>query len=483
MLVKGPFSLVIACAAFVGSFLGTFSGVSGTTFSGEAWAQKKKVVVVQFKGPAADKYRIAVMKSVFHSGIDVVPDKTLVKVEADLGLQKVSDSYTGVSRELKLSGFVSGIITGGRRPKARVIVHDATGKPIGGQIFQATSAPKLMAMVAAGAGPKVASVLGAGGGAAAAEPVAEAKAPAKEEAVAAAEPAADEEKPRKRKRADDAEKAKEEEDSADKAGADADVAAAADEDEVVSKKKAKSGGKGLRAAFVMRMFSRNFAYNQSVLGNQQGYQAPASNFNNLPLVPAPGIALDFFPMSALGFFGSFNKAIAGSKDSGGSVYATTAFSWLVGAKGRIGVSSFEIEPSVGYGAQVFTIENLATAPMRINVAPVDYRFARLGSGLRIPLSSGGAFTVGGHYLHILSAGDILTEAKYFKGSAVGGELSADVLFPLSFAKGFDVSVGLDFRRMAFAFTPTKTPASGRIAGGAIDQYIGLNLAVGYNIGL
>jgi hypothetical protein len=55
--------------------------------------------------------------------------------------------------------------------------------------------------------------------------------------------------------------------------------------------------------------------------------------------------------------------------------------------------------------------------------------------------------------------------------------------PLSFAKGFDVNIGLDFRRMAFAFTPNKAPANGRIAGGAIDQYVGLNLSVGYNIGL
>jgi hypothetical protein len=261
------------------------------------------------------------------------------------------------------------------------------------------------------------------------------------------------------------------------------VAAAADEDDVVSKRKSKSTGKGIRAAFVMRMFSRNFAFNQSFKGNQQGYQAPESKFSNLPLVPAPGIALEFFPTSAVGVFGSYNKAIAGSKDSAGSVYATTAFSWLLGAKGRIPISSVEIEPSVGYGAQVFTIDNLPTAPNRINVAPVDYRFARIGSGLRIPMSGGGAVTVGGHYLYILSAGDILDEKKYFKGSAVGGELSGDVLLPLSFAKGFDLTVGLDFRRIAFAFTPNLNPASGRIAGGAIDQYVGLNLSLGYNIGL
>ena len=98
------------------------------------------------------------------------------------------------------------------------------------------------------------------------------------------------------------------------------------------------------------------------------------------------------------------------------------------------------------------------------------------------MASGGAVTVGAYYLHILSAGDILSD-KYFKGSARAGELSADLVLPLSFAKGFDVSIGADFRRIAFAFTANKNPTNGRIAGGAVDQYIGLNLGVGYNLGM
>ena len=93
-------------------------------------------------------------------------------------------------------------------------------------------------------------------------------------------------------------------------------------------------------AFVLRMFSRNFAYNESIKGGQQGYQAPEKRFNNLPLVPAPGIALEYFPTSMVGVFGAYNHGIAGSKDSGGSVYKTTTYSWMVGAKGRIGVGSW-----------------------------------------------------------------------------------------------------------------------------------------------
>src|SRR5687768_5925878 len=107
--MRGPLAFVIASTILVGA---TFSG-------NQAWAQKKKIVVEAFKGPAAPKYRIAVMKSLYAAGFEVIPDKTLVKVEADLGLQSVSQSYAGVAKELQLSGFVSGIITGGRRPKAR----------------------------------------------------------------------------------------------------------------------------------------------------------------------------------------------------------------------------------------------------------------------------------------------------------------------------------------------------------------------------
>ncbi len=469
--MRGP-SAVIACAVFLGV---TFGATFATSSSNQAWAQKKKVVVVSFKGPAADKYRIAVMKSVYRQGIDVVPDRQLAKVEADLGLQKVSDSWSGIARELKLSGFVSGIITGGRRPKARVIVHNADGKPVGGQIFQATSAPKLMAMVSAGSGPKVAAVLGTlGGGAPAAEPAA-----GKDEPVAAAE----EETPRKRKRGEDAEEAKDGEKADEPGGddADAEVAAEADDSDEPAAKRKKSSGKNLRLAANLRMFSRNFKYNQSVRGRQQGYQAPESRFKDLPLVPAPGVALEFFPVSMVGVFGSYNKAIASSKDTAGSVYTTNAYSYAVGAKGRVPMFGIELEPSVSYGSHAFKIDNFSSSPDRIQVAPVDYKHARLGGGIRLPLESGGAFSLGAAYLHILSAGEILTDKYFAKGSAIGGEIGADLVLPLSFMKGLDVSIGADFRRIAFAFNQPMSAA--RIAGGAIDQYIGLNLGLGYNLGL
>ena len=98
----------------------------------------------------------------------MVPDKKLAAIEADLGLIKVSDSYSAVAREVKASAFVAGIMVGGRRPKARVVVRNADGKIIGAQGWQATSLPKLLAAVNATATPKLSGIIN--GAAAAAGP-------------------------------------------------------------------------------------------------------------------------------------------------------------------------------------------------------------------------------------------------------------------------------------------------------------------------
>ena len=482
--MRGPLTVVLASIL---SFL-----LLGSASSGEAHAQKKNVVVEMMKGPMAPRLRIVVTKSLARGGFTVVPDKKLAAIEADLGLIKVSDSYSAVAREVKATAFLAGIMVGGRRPKARVVVRNADGKIIGAQGWQATSLPKLLAAVNATATPKLSGIINGGGGGRAPGPAAPkaestedllasaeksaAKKPAAAEAEAEAEAPAEEEEaaPRKRKG-----KAADEETEAGDADADAEVAEEA-EAPSKSKKAAAAPGTGLTVAFVLRMFSRNFAYNESIRGGQQGYQAPEKRFNNLPLVPAPGLALEYFPAKFAGVFGGFNYGIAGSKDQGGSVYKTSVYSWLIGGKGRIGLGSMDIEPSIAYGSNVFKVEDFATGANGIQVAGVDYRHIRAGGGISLPVSFG-RFQAGGHYLHILSAGDILKPDKYFAGNAVGGEVFAGAIIPLSFMKNLDFRPSLDFRRIAFAFTPGGQTAT-RLAGGAVDQYIGLNLGIGYSLG-
>jgi hypothetical protein len=483
--MRGPFAVAFALSLFA------LVGIEGV-----ASAQKKAVVIEMFKGPNAPRVRAVVAKALTRSGLTVVSDKRLAAIEADLGLVRVAENYPAIARETKAIGFVAGIVTGGRRPKARVVVRNAEGKIIGGQGWQATGFGKLLLAVNGTAGPKIAGILSGGGGAARpavaaapkAEPAEDILAAADRKAAAAEEaaPAAEEEAPRKKRgKADEEEEPAAEGDE--KGDAEAEVAAEADDEEVAPKRKA-AAGTGLNIAFVLRMFSRNFAYNDNKRGLQQGYQAPEEKFNNLPIVPAPGLALEYFPATFIGGFASFNYAIIGSKDkpqagAQASTYTTKAYSWMIGAKGRVPISTIQLEPSIGYGSHVFKVDNFAKDPTRIQVAGVDYRHIRAGGGLRLPFGTGSSFTAGGYYLHILDAGEILDEQKYFKGAALGGELFAGVTLPLSFVKGVDLTAGLDFRRITFAFTPNLTPASGRIAGGAVDQYVGLNLGLGYNLGI
>src|SRR5215207_6933703 len=192
--MRGPLTVVLASVLLLGS-----------AFSGEAQAQKKNVVVEMMKGPMAPRLRIVIMKSLARGGFGVVADKKLAAVEADLGLIKVSDSYSAVAREVKASAFVAGMVVGGRRPKARVVVRNADGKIIVAQGWQATSVPKLLAAVNASATPKLSGIINGGGGGA---PAGRAPVAAKEESAEQLLAAAD--KPKKGAKAAPAEEAAEE---------------------------------------------------------------------------------------------------------------------------------------------------------------------------------------------------------------------------------------------------------------------------------
>jgi hypothetical protein len=101
---------------------------------GEAWAQKtRKVVVEQFKGAGADKFRDLVANALEKvSGIDVVADKKVATTEADLGLLTVSDSYEAVARELKVAAFVGGTVAGTKKKTTlKLRVKDAEGNALG----------------------------------------------------------------------------------------------------------------------------------------------------------------------------------------------------------------------------------------------------------------------------------------------------------------------------------------------------------------
>src|SRR3954464_15196413 len=96
-----------AICGFVASVLVVLFGHSPV-----AWAQKpKRVVVEQFSGKGADKFRLVVTRVLAKGGGDVLPDKKVATTEPDLGLLQVSDNYAAVSKELKAGAFIDGTVT------------------------------------------------------------------------------------------------------------------------------------------------------------------------------------------------------------------------------------------------------------------------------------------------------------------------------------------------------------------------------------
>jgi hypothetical protein len=83
---------------------------------------------------------------------------------------------------------------------------------------------------------------------------------------------------------------------------------------------------------------------------------------------------------------------------------------------------------------------------------------------------------GASYLHILAMGE-LREAYFRRSTGHGGEGSAGVAFRLSFLEGLEARITADLRRYVFAMN--SQPGDEHVAGGAVDQYIGINLSFGY----
>ena len=267
------------------------------------------------------------------------------------------------------------------------------------------------------------------------------------EAEAAAEEApAEEEAPRKRKG-----KAADEEAEADDGDADAEVAEEA-EATSPSRRRAAAPGTGLNVAFVLRMFSRNFAYNESIKGGQQGYQAPEKRFNNLPLVPAPGLALEYFPATYAGVFANFNYGIAGSKDTGRQRLQDQRL-LLDDRRPRAAsaVGSMDLEPSVGYGSHVFKVDDFSTAPTASRSRPSTTGTSAPAAASACRSASAASWPAATTCTSSAPATSSATSTSRATPSAA--RCSPAPSSPSASSRAWISAPGLDFRRIAFAFTP------------------------------
>jgi hypothetical protein len=399
-----------------------------------------------------------------------VPIEKVTATEADLGLLQVSDNYAAVAKEIKVAAFFGGTISGkGRKVTARLRGTGADGKPLGQAVWNAKSLAKLFAAVGGTLSKKMAGMMAGakaptGGGAAAAkEEPATASASSKERTVAAADP--DEPPARGRKAAA----------SSDDDDPPPRKRAAKDDDETVSssadlEEAPRTGRQKLDLAFGAHVYRRDFSYNDNQRGDQQAYKLPA--------VPAPTLTIDYFFLPNFGATagGEYSVALV-SQDGAGNKYKTSSLGYFIGGKGRYFLSGgTELQGGIAYAVNGFKVVPDASDMMPPHVAGVLYEQVRVGGSTRIPLNEKTAIIGGANYLHLLSMGAI--KKDYFPNTkGRGGEGFAGLAFALSWMKGLEGRVTADLRRYVFTMNPD--PMDTRIAGGAIDQYIGLNLGVAY----
>ncbi len=455
--------------------------VLSATHPTTAWAQKgRRVVIEPFAGPSADRFQKMVAGALAkQSGFEMVPDKRVSSVEADLGLIQIADAYPAVAKELKATAFVGGRIDVAKNKKAkgRLVVRDAEGAVAGDESWSAATLAKLMSALEHDVPGKLAELLdrvkgGSGGGGKTAAAKAD-SAPAAERAPVAAKDDDEFAPKKKNKKADD------------EAPAAADAPASAETAEATVHGSPSEGageggfaGHGIDLAVGSHVYSRNFTYSDPGLGTQQNYK--------LPMVPAPNLAVEFYATPAVALIGSFEYSVAlFSKDKVGSIYKTKSMAYSVGLKGQHELSGILLNGSLAYGSHNFeVVPDIADTDLtRPQVAGVTYGHVRAGAGARIPTSNSFALIAGLGYLHVLSAGEIMSDAFFPYAKAKGGDGFVGVAIALPWMKGLEGRATLDVRRYVFDMHSTKDDlkpkGNGRVAGGATDQYIGLNLAFAY----
>lgn len=441
-----------------------------------AFADKPKVAVEQFSGPGADKLRSAVVKAVEKAGGEVVSPKKVSAVQADLGLMQISDSYSGIAKELKLSGFIGGGVSKVRRKfKARIVARDASGSAVGSGAWAGANPKKALDAATRSADAKVAALLERmqkGGG-----PVAAA---ADEDTGNDDDAGGDDKDDKAAKTADkDADSSSGDEESRpSKSGK---KSAAASDDNAVAEEadEAPAGAvapgepwKGFDVQVGSHIYSRKLTFNQRQGAYPQEYSLPAG--------PAIMASADYFVTTYLGATAGGEYSFALISDDGAAKYKTSSFMFHGGLKGKTHFGMFELTGALEYALHKFEVTPDASDTNPPLVPPVSYSAVVPTIAGRYTLSPVVALFGGVSYMAVLNPGNIKS-ADWFPDAAAkgtGGFLGLAVRLPFF---GLEGRASADFRNYALAMNSKMNDKYA--AGGATDRYLGLNIALALRPGV
>lgn len=455
----------------IGSFLASL--VVGLLASPPARAADAKVVLEQFQGPGATKFREQVRKAAKGLGADVVSDKKLASTEADLGLMQAADAYGAVAKQLGATNFISGSVKG-RRPVATLVVKDSEGKKVGQKVFRGKNPRQLAATLDRQLGGALAELLGSSGKGAAvvaeAKPSRETRKESSKPSRAAAEPADSESETEGEDEEEDDEGEDEAADAGEPEAEEEETSAQASDEPATSSTAGFLGGrKGLDASAGVYFYQRQFTYNEKVAGDQEEYKTN-------PVAPAVALNVEYFFLPYLGLAVGGDYTIGLSSAKGNTTFATTAMTFFGGPKGKLTFGSLEVNLLAAYAKQTFKLEREVN-DVASNVPDADYSMVRAVLGVAYDLGAVSLFGTYGYDLVL----DVGTFKDAFPNATAGAtEGSLGLLVPLRFLlDGLDVRAA--FVARSFGITMNSDAGDTNRAGGATDRYMGGVVSVGYRL--
>lgn len=430
--------------------------------SGSAWA-KKRVVILDFVGPQAAKATRAVEDAV-SSQYDLVPASDYVQAQKRLKIKKVTDENVArIASEIQVDAVVAGkVAKRGKGWTLQVTVREGkSGETVdtlriglAGARFDARAEKEIGAELLPSLDKVVPLVVAVGK-----DPMAQ-----EEEIGIGAEETAATSTPERESDARDS----------------GTVATSTQE-------RLYRDSRGGISAGVLG-FHRELTFDHNLPMNL----APPNY--SVPLVAAMVVDGEVYPLafggragvvSQIGVSFSLSHTLTMNSEKAGKKYPTTQSHWDVGLRYRWNIGDRPTQPTlylgVGYGQEAFVID---TSGDNIDLPDVTTSYLDLGASARIPLARPHlALSVGGHYLRILSSGDISASDHYGGGSVLG--LVVDLGLEYRLLGHYSLRIGGQFQRVAYAFDGSGAETTGRDTdaeqdvNGAVEQYLSGIATVGY----
>ncbi len=232
-----------------------------------------------------------------------------------------------------------------------------------------------------------------------------------------------------------------------------------------------------------RLVHRNFTYNDELGGDLRDYK--------LNIGPGVGTKFQYYPGAhfTAGVGAQFGIDFEwerlfdfDSSRADGEKFPTESQQFLIGLRWRYPTGQWEPFLVADYGVHSFRF-GVSGPPVpgedtTAGIPSVKYEFVRVGTGFRVGIGKDERFivAVNAAFRGVFSVGGIGASQWFPEANANG--MDAMLMFGYALPKGFEVRIGIDYRRYWFDLNPVP-PDPPYVAGGALDQYWGFSIGAAW----